>query len=1187
MKQKTIDLELTQKQAEILKSHYQQVIAHLEKDKPLRMDVLSGLQQAMSTVVKETPRWQAVLQAVAGSDDHTCLHLLHKDNEILNLPWSLALDPVSGNPLGQVERLYLAKSIPGIFKAGKAALSAAAPPLKVLLMIASPEDSEWKERLSYEEEEFEILQAFDPLMRSGLVEIDFTDDGSLESLERKLAANRYHILHFSGHATYNKKKETGYLEMEDPLSLKKARVEAKDFAAAVNSNPRYRVPMVVLSSCRTAQGGSEAGLKGVTNHLLLQGVTAVISMGLSIIDRYAARFSAHFYGKIAEKQTIHTAFSQALRFLKEQEFSDQVKDRVKTPVPLQWLIPQLYLSREMTEVVDWRQPVEKLDLSSNRYLFEKDRLLLPHEKDYLFIGRRKEKARMLRPFFDKRPILLKGQGGVGKTALAEHLVQRLIAANPKTEPFVFNEKTKTIDEILKRLQHFVEEKGELSMAELSLREEAMDRFRYLLARAAEICRPVFIFDNLESFQAGFGQEFAPEFSDLREVIAYLCDSAAYHIILTCRYPLPGFANLHSFDLNLVGLNDFWKKALYLDVGHINTYLRQAAEKQKEEGLPPDPMPPFIEIVRLLHETFGGSYRALEFFNQLLKENPGKIKDSLASLEEFRKESKSAAAAVKQQMGRNLLFARLMSLLEARQLAVLRLLANFRAPVQELALQLLHPEQEKEAAPRPPEPTGIDDINQSPPPEGCSAGVGWVSDWPDLFAGLHRLTLIEVSAHPETGLPYFYVTPIVKDLLQAAAAEAAPYPFSHVRAGSYYYHVFHNIDGSLTPLEEAFYHFHEAADKEKVQEIGNRLSGFYDDISMYHNAFFYAGQVYELLGEETKGVILNRLGTIYNLLGEYEQALNIQKKALKKCRKSGDKKAEGTLLHNIGSTYQNLSDYPTAQKFLRESLDIRKEIKDKKGEISTLHDICMISMINGDMDTAQKNLERSISNFDIPGEEKSLGIILSNLARIHFLRGDDDIASSYLERALENIKKIGAKEEEGTLLNNMGSIYLSRHDYDTALKYFEQGLQVKQEVGEKKGEAAVLNNISQVHEAQNNYDSALRYLERSLKIKQDIGDKSGICMSLYNMSSIAYKTGNVEKIIEYAIPAYEIAIDINDAVIIYNLGRDFGAFLAMSGAKEAVAQGVTMLERSLQIGKKAGFPDVGEIEEFLRLLKKKN
>jgi hypothetical protein len=42
--------------------------------------------------------------------------------------------------------------------------------------------------------------------------------------------------------------------------------------------------------------------------------------------------------------------------------------------------------------------------------------------------------------------------------------------------------------------------------------------------------------------------------------------------LTCRYPVPGIKNLEIFDLNQVGLTDFLKKCLYLDVGHIHTYL---------------------------------------------------------------------------------------------------------------------------------------------------------------------------------------------------------------------------------------------------------------------------------------------------------------------------------------------------------------------------------------------------------------------------------------------------------------------------------------------------------------------------------------------------------------------------------------------------------------------------------------
>ena len=56
-------------------------------------------------------------------------------------------------------------------------------------------------------------------METGEAEIDFTEDGSLEALERKLSAQRYHILHFSGHAVFKEKDNTGYLQLENPVNL--------------------------------------------------------------------------------------------------------------------------------------------------------------------------------------------------------------------------------------------------------------------------------------------------------------------------------------------------------------------------------------------------------------------------------------------------------------------------------------------------------------------------------------------------------------------------------------------------------------------------------------------------------------------------------------------------------------------------------------------------------------------------------------------------------------------------------------------------------------------------------------------------------------------------------------------------------------------------------------------------------
>ncbi|MGD2091895.1 MAG: tetratricopeptide repeat protein [Candidatus Aminicenantes bacterium] len=1043
IKHEILNLELTNKQIKSLKAHNQKIFQHLEKGLPLKMAVLQALKDDLSGIVNKNPDWKRVLENIRDSGDYYCIHLLHPDNEILNLSWSMAVDDVSGQPLGSIRQLYFTKSIPRHFKKESKDFTKAAPPLKILIMVSLPEDPDdqvnqgWEKRISYEEEEFEILKAFEPLMQTGQVEIDFTEDGSLGALERKLMANKYHILHFSGHAIFSEKDNTGYLQLENPVSLRAHRVTARDFANTINCSPEYQVPMVVLSSCQTAKGSSEKGLRGVTNHLLRIRVPVVVSMGMSIKDHYAAQFSAHFYSQIARQQTIFSAFYQAVAHIRKNEYSDLVEAHVTPAVPLQWIIPNLYLSHRLDRIVDWDQPQEKLELSSNRYIFEKDLLLLKHEREYLFIGRRKEKAEILGPLFEKKPVLLKGQGGVGKTAMAEHLVQRLIAANSKTIPFVFNEKIRSIKEIMEILQNFLREQGYIHViSEINQYEKGMDKFLYLVFTIAQKCnfQPVFVFDNLETFQSEPGQPLSDEFSDIKTIIDFLCTSGKFHVILTCRYPVPDVKNLQSFDLNQVGLNDTWKKCLYIDVGHIHTYLLEAAAGKKTQGLPRQPIIPFIDIVKLLHQTFGGNYRALEFFNQLLRANPERIKNALDSLETFQRDSQEAVEEVKQKMGQSLLFSRLMALLEPKQQRILELLSHFRVPVLQHALQMQLEKQE----------------NREP------------VDLPTTLEHLHRLTLMEIALNRELQVVYYYVTPIVKDLLAGYKKEEEEYHFSHEKAGGYYYHYFYNIEESLTPLEEAFYHFDESGSKDKVEEIGDRLSRFYYGYSMFRNAYFYAQRVYELLGEETTPRVLNRLGLIYDLYGDYDHALTL------------------------------------------------------------------------------------------------------------------------FQKTLGGFQEIGDRSGEGTTLNNISQIYDSRGDYETALKYLEQSLKISQEIGDKAGEGTTLNNISQIFKARGDYETALKYLEQSLKISQEIGDKSGSIPTLHNMALIALEKKDIEKFMEYETTAYKIAMETQDAMGIYNVGRELGFELAQQGMKK---EGIALLKRSLEIGKAAGFPDVGEIEKMLRELGK--
>jgi hypothetical protein len=277
----------------------------------------------------------------------------------------------------------------------------------------------------------------------------------------------------------------------------------------------------------------------------------------------------------------------------------------------------------------------------------------------------------------------------------------------------------------------------------------------------------------------------------------------------------------------------------MDVGDINIQLREIASiENAREGFLARPGMQYIDVIKLLHNTFGGNYRALEFFDRLVKENPDRIMVSLDSLEKFRESSKETTDKVKHLMGQNLLFSQLISLLSPEQQRVLELLSHFRIPVQQFALQL--------------------QIQNQSVPQSI--------DFKPILETLNRLTLIEFTLDQEIKTIYCYVTPIVKDLLTGFDKIAEVWTFSHKHAGAYYYHYFHNTNDNLASLEESFYHFYESADKEKVQEIGDLLSEVYYGYSMYHNAFFYTQRVYQLLGDETDRIILDRLGLIYKLYG---------------------------------------------------------------------------------------------------------------------------------------------------------------------------------------------------------------------------------------------------------------------------------------------------------------------------------
>ena len=1098
-----LDLNLTAEQSAQLKTLYAGLLKELEGGRHrLTPELFDGLRAAMRECLLQQPGFQEVWKQAETT--HHVVHLRHGDNELLNLPWRLAVEDrpylhlLKGLPDGNSTEIFQPK-IP--------------LPLKILVMISSPEDLSESERLSYEEEESLVISAFEPLFAHGQVEIDFTDDGSLESLQDKLRQNAYHILHFSGHGVF--RDGNGYLLLEDDLTLNKQLVEAGQFAAALNVRPEHRPSLVLLSSCQTAQGTVAEGFRGVSNRLLESGVPAVIAMGFSILDYFATQFAAEFYRQLAGREHLAGAFSAGLRHIRQQE-GEWLRQRGSNALPGQWMIPQLYATQQVVHLVDWQQPAEKLTFSSAKFATGQERLLLEARPGYLFIGRRRERREAMQHLVKNEPVLLQGQGGVGKTALAEHLAARLIARNPRVQPFVVDEKRGSMKTLVDAMTDFLRKDAKVRTirTDVAQYDKLLDQFDFLLGKLEEKkYQPLFVFDNLESFQDGKGGPFLPQHADLLEVLKFIHDDDSLPLLCTARYPLPEFPDMPATDLNSVGYNDFHKKCERLALSHLRQQLDQAGEHslaQKRIG-GEDEKASFHAVVKLLHGTLGGNYRALEFFDELYLEKKDGIYDTLEKLGQFHQQILKEKTAVQERLqegSKALVFSELLALLDEAERQTLQRLAQFRVPVLPLALLMQHPDI----------PVGIDAT-------AC-------------LERLTALTLAERQQRPyENGraLTFYYVPPLVRDWLAEQPLPEAG--FSQGQAGKYFEYMEKNVTHYFPEYEEAFHHYHLAGDRKRVNEIGSRLCGFFYEKQLFQNAFFYGKQTEALVGEETKGTILNILGLIYQLYGQPNMALYYFETNIRKPKIIGDRKSEGATLNNIGLLYKSLGNFTDALKYYQQSLRIMVEIGDRQSE----------------------------------------GVILSNMGSIVHAQGDYPNALRYLHQSLKIQQEIENQLSQGTTLNNISQIYSSQKDYPAALRYLEQSLKIQQEIGDRKGEGVTLNNIGQIYSLQENYPFALYYLEQSLKIRQEIGDRTGEGYVIHNIAGIANQNKDFEKYLEYERRAYKIVVEIDDAYGIFGIGQTLGYFLCLSGQKD---QGLPILRRSYDIAVRSGLPGAEEVKGMI-------
>jgi tetratricopeptide (TPR) repeat protein len=233
--------------------------------------------------------------------------------------------------------------------------------------------------------------------------------------------------------------------------------------------------------------------------------------------------------------------------------------------------------------------------------------------------------------------------------------------------------------------------------------------------------------------------------------------------------------------------------------------------------------------------------------------------------------------------------------------------------------------------------------------------------------------------------------------------------------------------------------------------------------------------------------LGNLGGASAELGNVRRSLACYKQQLTIAREIIDRRGEGHALGNIGVAFVALGKAHEAIGLHEQQLFIAREVIDPLGEGRALGNLGVAWKSIGDLEKAIWYHEEALAVRraipDLPGVAVSLG----NLGVAWTSLRNPRKAIEYHEQRLDIARQLGDRRGEGNALGNLGSAWAVLGDPRKSAAYHEQRVAKAREVGDRRGEGSGLHNLALQIEKLGDLARATAMLEECLAIREEIED----------------------------------------------------------------------------------------------------
>jgi tetratricopeptide (TPR) repeat protein len=256
------------------------------------------------------------------------------------------------------------------------------------------------------------------------------------------------------------------------------------------------------------------------------------------------------------------------------------------------------------------------------------------------------------------------------------------------------------------------------------------------------------------------------------------------------------------------------------------------------------------------------------------------------------------------------------------------------------------------------------------------------------------------------------------------------------------------------------------------------------LSDYQKALTYLEQSMKLFEQlqEKKGMAssLDKIGLVYETLGDNSRALNSYQRAERLDEEIGNKLGIANCDNNMGLLYDDLTEYPKALEYCQKALNL----------------------------------------FDSLGSKQGVAAALGTIGQIYLNSSKYDEALKYLQKAEKMEVQMGQSLGIAQLANYEGMVNARLFNYGEAIQSYRKAFNLYKQLGYKSGMAVVLDDIGYVYESspdsfmnklgyrgKGRYKIAAETLKQSLKLSVETGDFNAQRRALEDLSSIYAKQGD--------------------------------------------------------------------------------